>query len=85
MRTNDTKKTEVRSRAILGKDGYFRSISIGATEYLWKQNEKTFEKMLNSLDQAKTSEVGVWPADAEKIYYLAVLFTEVVPQTFPFI
>ena len=49
-RTNEKQKTEVRSRAVLGKDGYFRSISVVATEDLWEQNEEIFEKILSSLN-----------------------------------
>ena len=51
IRTNEKQATEVRSRAILGKDGLFRSISVVATEDNWKLNEKTFEKILTSIDQ----------------------------------
>ena len=46
----NTQAHAISPSASLGKDGYFRSISVVATEDLWEQNEEIFEKILSSLN-----------------------------------
>lgn len=51
-RTENGEGAEVHSHAVLGKDGLFRSISVMGTKTAWKQNEKTFDKILTSVNGA---------------------------------